>query len=348
MVNGQRTIHECRVTCFLNCHRSTYKAFSLSGLHFLGNNNGNFLIKLDSVVTDSFSVSDCRFEAIKSYVLWADNTPHVTFSHNNVEHCYNGVSASNSCVDTRVVDNSFSDCGENMMQTFCVNCKGKDYYVAHNKFCNYGYAAVGLGVWLGHEKERESSGIVEYNEIWLEPDYIAHKERYTLQDTGAIYLWPKNDGVTVRYNYIHDIDGMLLNRGIFCDDGASHFRLYGNVIINVANSFSIDARNCENKLPGANTDIRIEGNFVDSPIKFEGSSKGDNHCVVSGNVLFCKEGEEPPANVYSRLTTERPDQQMVYYGHGTDGIVINRRQMERLSKLPHYDSAIKAAKWRYK
>ena len=345
---GEAPFHECKVTCFLNCNKSSYKTFTLSGLHFLGNSSGNFLIKLDSVTTDGFNISQCHFEAIKSHVLWADRTPNISFSQNNVEHCNNGILTSNSCTDTRVVGNSFSNCGENMLQTFCVNCKGRDYYIARNQFCNYGYAAVGVGVPLLQDNEQGSWGVVEYNEMWCDSDYIAHKERYTLQDSGAIYLWPKNDSVTVRYNYIHDIDGMGLNRGIFCDDGASHLRLYGNVVINVVNSYSIDSRNCENKLPGANTDIRIERNIVDRAIKFEGSSKGDNGCVVSGNMILCREGEPPPVNIYSRLTTESPDQQMSFYGHDPDGIIVSRQQMEQLRKQPHYDNAIKAAKWRYK
>jgi hypothetical protein len=184
--------------------------------------------------------------------------------------------------------------------------------------------------------------------MWCDEDYIAHKEWYTLQDTGALYLWPKNDSVTVRNNYIHDIDGMLLNRGIFCDDGASHFRLYGNVVINIANSYSIDSRNCEKKFPGANEDNRMEGNIVDGPIKFEGSSKADNGCVVSGNVMLYKEGEEPPENIYSRLTTEKPDYQMTFLGKDQDVIVMERRQMERIQRLFGNDSAIKAARWRFK
>ena len=352
---GEAPFHECKVTCFLNCNKSSYKTFTLTGLHFLGNSSGNFLLKLDSVAADGFNVSQCRFEAIKSHVLWADRTPNISFSQNNVEHCNNGILASNSCTDTRVVGNTFSNCGENMMQTFCVNCKGRDYYVAHNTFCNFGYAAVGVGVPLSQEKVLESSGMVEYNEMWYDSDYIAHKEQYTLQDTGAIYFWPQNDSVTARYNYIHDIDGMCLNRGIFCDDGASHLRLYGNVVINIVNSYSIDSRNCENKLPGANTDIRIERNIVDRAIKFEGSSVGadpvsarDNGCIVSGNVMLCREGEPPPVNIYSRLTAESPDQQMSFYGHSSDGIIVSRQQMEQLRKQPHYDNAIKAAKWRYK
>lgn len=341
-------IHECRVARFLYCGKSSFKTFTISGLHFLGNSSGDYLMMVDGVETDSFTIERCRFDAIKGFVLWAKDAPNITFSHNHVEHCQNGISATHSCENTRVVGNMFRDCGENMMQTFCVNCKGKDYYIAHNKFCNYGYSAVCLGMWLGYEGKVESSGIVEYNEMWLEPDYIAHKERYTLQDTGAIYLSPQHDMATVRYNYIHDIDGILYNRGIFCDDGASHFRVYGNVVMGVANSYSIESRNCENKLEGGNTDIRIEHNIVDTAIKFEGSSKGDNGCVVSGNVMLCREGEVPPENVYSRLTTESPDRQMTFWGYDEDGIVVDRRQMERLGKLGHYDSAIKAAKWRYK
>ena len=348
LANGQRSVHECRKNCFLYCKDTVYKSFTLSGLHFLGNSSGNFFIKLDSLVTDSFNIRQCRFEAIKSNVLWAHQTPNITFSHNSVDNCYNGLQTSNSCVNTRVVNNTFSNCGGNMMPTFCVNCKGKDYYIAHNKFRNFGYAAVGVGIWFGHEKKYESSGVIENNEMWCDSNYIAHKERYTLQDTGALYLWPKNDSVTVRNNYIHDIDGMLLNRGIFCDDGASHFRLYGNIVINIANSYSIDSRNCEKKFPGANEDNRMEGNIVDGPIKFEGSSKADNGCVVSGNVMLYKEGEEPPENIYSRLTTEKPDYQMTFLGKDQDVIVMERRQMERIQRLFGNDSAIKAARWRFK
>ena len=359
MVNGQwsteNVIHECRVNCFLNCHRASFKTFTLSGLRFLGNSDGNFLIKADSLVTEGFNINNCHFEAIKHNVLWANHTPNITFSHNSVDNCYNGLHATNSCVNTSVTENTFSNMGGNMMQTFCANCKGKDYYIAHNKFLNFGYSAMCLGVWYGQEKPYESSGIVEYNEIWLDPDYIAHKERYTLQDTGGIYLCSRDGNVTVRYNYIHDIDGMLLNRGIFCDDGANHFRVYGNVVVNILNSYSIESRNCEKKFPGANEDNRMEANIVDCPIKFEGSSVGagpvsarDNGCVVSGNVMLYKEGEEPPENIYSRLTTERPDQQMTFHGNSLEGIIIDRRQMERLRKLPHAENAIKAAKWRYK
>ena len=339
------TIHECKAHSFLYSKNTTYKRFTISGLHFLGNSGGSLLIKADSMTTEGFNVEHCRFEAIKGYVLWAHQSPAITFSHNSVENCNNGIYADNSCTYTSIVNNTFSNCGKSMKATFCVNCKGKDYYIANNQFCNFGYAAIGVGVWFGNEKKYESSGVIENNEMWCDSNYIAHKERYTLQDTGALYLWPKNDSVTVRNNYIHDIDGMLLNRGIFCDDGASHFRLYGNVVINIANSYSIDSRNCEKKFPGANEDNRMEGNIVDGPIKFEGSSKANNGCVVSGNVILYKEGEEPPENIYSRLTTERQDYQMTFLGKDQDVIIMERRQMERIQGLFGNDSAIKAAKW---
>lgn len=342
------TIHECRSRCFLLASHCAYRHFAVSDLHFLGNSSGGSLVRLTDTQTEGFEVSRCRFEAVKGNVLWADGTPNVAFSNNTVENCYNGISTTNSCSNTRVESNSFSNCGGDMKPSFCVNCKGKNYYIAHNRFRNFGYGAIGLGVWHGHEKPYESSGTVEHNEMWYDEDYIAHKERHTLMDAGAIYLWTKNDNVIIRGNYIHDIDGMHLNRGIFCDDGASHFRLYGNVIINIANSYSIDSRDCTAKFPDANQDIRMEGNIVDSAIKFEGSSKDDNGCVASGNVMLCKKGKEPPENVFSRLTTGRPDRQMTFWGHSPDGIVVDQRQMERLRKLPHYDSAIKAAKWRYK
>ena len=359
---NEGTLHECRTHRFMTAQQCAYRHFTLSGLHFLGSSYSIGLIRLDGIHTEGFMVEHCHFEAIKGLVLWADETPAITFSDNTVEHCSSSISTSNSCTDTRVERNTFSNCGEDLKQSFCVQCKGKDYYIGHNSFRNFGYGAVGVGEWLGNEKRYESSGVIEHNEAWYDEDYLAHKERHTLMDAGAIYLWSKNDNVDIRYNYIHDIDGMLLNRGIFCDDGACHFNIHDNVIVNIANSYSIDARNCEKKFPGANENNRVERNIVSSAIKFEGSSQGTgaggglssplpgrgNGCVVSGNVMLCRDGQEPPANIYTRLTVDSPDRRLTFYGAGADGIIVDRQQLERLRRLSAYDSAIKAAKWRYK
>lgn len=70
-----------------------------------------------------------------------------------------------------------------------------------------------------------------------------------LMDSGAIYTWTQNDQVIIRYNYIHDYTGASDNRGMFCDDGAANFKIIGNRILRIANSYCVDSRIIKDQRP---------------------------------------------------------------------------------------------------
>ena len=336
---GDRQIHECRSCQFLSMSKVSLKNFSLSGIRFIGNSDTNkHLININRTETEGLTIADCRFEYIQSRILIANATPNLTFTNCTVSHCNShGVESTNSCENTVVTDNTFEACGRNMQQTFCVNCKGKNYYVARNRFTNFGYGAIGLGVWHGHEKNYESSGIVEHNVIGYDSGYLADKEHHTLMDSGAIYLWTQNDNAIVQYNYIHDYSGMAYNHGIYCDDGASHFKLLGNIIVNTAPDNSIDARSCQSQFPESNQDIQMMYNIVDRPIKFEGNTKTDNGCVKSSNVMLYKMWEGVPSNIYKHLETKDQDLQLTYEGWNDEGIIVNGRTWDVLRRLPCFE-----------
>lgn len=332
-------VHECSTCRFLSLDNVCFKNFTISGLYFLGNRDkNNHLISFVKTKTEKIEISNCRFEKIQSRIVFADDTPNLIFKGNTINQCrHHGFESTNSCENTVVTDNTFRDCGCNMLQTFCVNCKGKNYYIARNKFQNFGYGAIGIGVWHGSKKNHESSGIVEYNEIWYDSDYLAHLEQHTFMDSGAIYLWTQNDNVIIRYNYIHDYSGMFYNHGIYCDDGASNFKLIGNVIINITNNNSIDSRSCQSEFPESNQDIQMMYNIVDRPIKFEGNTKKDNGCIKSRNILLYKDGKAIPKHIYAHLNTKKQDKQLLYEDWDEQGFTVSNKTWKSLSQLPCFD-----------
>lgn len=336
-ISNSKTIHECRSCRFLRMDHVSYRSFSISGIQFIGNYDGNnHLLSFVEAKTEKLLIHNCSFEGIKSRLVYAGETSNLSFLKNTIIRCsHNGIESTNSSENTIIADNFFSDCGDNMLQTFCVNCKGKNYYIARNRFKNFGYSAIGLGVWHGHQKGHESSGIVEHNEIWYDKDYLAHLEQYTLMDSGAIYLWTQNDDAQIRYNYIHDYGGVAENHGVFCDDGASHFKLYGNIIINISD-YSIDSRSCQAEFPKGNQDIQIKYNIVDKPIKFEGNTRHNNKCIKSSNIFLYKKEIFPFQNKYANLTIETADKHLQFGGWRESSIMVGNKTLKQLKLLPCY------------
>ena len=221
------TIHECQASRFLMLDRANFSSFSIRGLRFIGNKGGSQLMRIRYSTKGTVHVSDCTFESIRGSVVYADGSHNIEFVKNKIVDCYDyGVRVANGCANIRITNNHFENCGRNMNNTFCITSAAKDYYIAYNTFKNFGYGAIGIGVWHGSKKNDVSSGIIEHNEMWYTPDYFLNKEKHTIMDSGAIYLWTQNDDAIIRYNYIHDYTGMEQNRGIFCDDGASNFKIY--------------------------------------------------------------------------------------------------------------------------
>ena len=285
-------------TRFLTIDSSTFGSFEMRGVRIGGNGEtptpeGGHLIYISKAKANSITLSNCRFTGIRSRVVEVRGSENVNVERCHFNRCYNyGVNAAYS-FNTRVAGCKFEDMSLASTNTFCIRCSGKDYYVADNELRNFGSCGIAVGTWWKADKRTEETGIVENNELYFTPSYMADWLSHSTMDTGAIYIYTQNDDVTVRHNYIHDYNGACDNNGIYCDDGAYNFQIYGNVILNTPNGYSIDSRytpniekSRESKTAIVNVNNRIYDNVIDGPIRFEGREGGDNQCRLGQNVLL--------------------------------------------------------------
>lgn len=332
---GKR-IHECTTSCFLNLNNNTYNSFTLSGLHFIGDKGGTQLLQIQNTKAKQITISSCHFEGIRSLILSADQTDNLVFKSNLCRQCSGfGIRATNSCGNITVVNNQFDNMGKDMTQTSCVSCKGHNYYIAHNTFKNFGYCAIDIGVWYRAQKDFISSGIVEYNHIYYDKEYLANKEHHTLMDSGAIYTCTQNDDATIRYNYIHDYAGMKHNRGIFCDDGANHLRIYGNIVIHTSH-YAIDSRLCRNVIENNNMDNQVMYNIVDGANLFQGKDIVNNMCVKKRNYTLVRAGNKSPKHIYEYIEKSEEDIYLSYEGWDNQGIIVNQVTWNQLKRMPYF------------
>lgn len=295
----KRKERTCLASCFLRVSNSTLKSITLQGISFKGNNEGSSLIAISAVEASKVLIRKCTFDYVRSKVASFSGTGNVIFDKNTVTHT-NGdeLTFTGGCKNVRVTNCHFENCGTGLGNTVSVRCNGAEYYIADNTFCNFGYSAIGVGLWYGHEKKYNIRGIIEHNELFFTEDYFAHREKYTLMDSGAIYTWTQNDEVIIRYNYIHDYSGAGDNRGVFCDDGAYNIQIYGNVITGIENSYCIDSRRVASvekngsrgkNVTRTNINNRIFDNIVDGSIRFEPREDADNGCLLGPNYMASRD-----------------------------------------------------------
>lgn len=298
-------------SCFLRMENTEGVSFEMSGFIVKGNKSGAPLIAMSNVKSQQVYIHDCTFERIHYNVGDFSNVSNVTFSRNKVRYTDgNELRFVSNCENVRVTNNTFEQSGQSIGNTFCVTCWESSYYIANNTFSDFSYGAIGVGVWHGFEKKYYSGGIIEYNEIFYKPAYLAKCMKHTLMDSGSIYFWTRNDGVIIRNNYIHDYSGAGDNRGIFCDDGANNLKIYKNIILNIPNSYCIDSRyvyDKDNKF-NCNSNNLMAYNIVDNGIRFQGYDGEERHCGKGRNyVLKMTEQEFNPKMVYERLEMNEED-----------------------------------------
>lgn len=301
---------DCTASRFINLENSSYRSFCMTGLRFDGNKSGRALLSMTNVEAEQIIIDGCTFEHIQSCVANISGTGNVTFTHNAVRSTMgNEVHFLNNCVNVRVTDNVFENCGQRIGNTFCIVCREAEYYVANNIFRDFGYGAIGVGVWHGSEKKYPSKGIIERNEMSFSSNYFANSWKSMLMDSGAIYTWTQNDDVIIRYNYIHDYLGAGDNRGIFCDDGAGNLKIYSNMVLNTPNCYSIDSRfiKDQNSSFQNNANNFIAYNIVDNSIRFTGYQSEERHCLKGQNIILRPKGASYQESKYENLEYQDAD-----------------------------------------
>lgn len=297
-------------SCFLYLENCSYRYIKVSGIRFSCNKEESALIEIRNVKTESVNICNNTFDHIRGNVCLVVNSDNVLFDGNNVRDTEgHELKFIRGCKSIQVTNNIFENCGKRLGQTFCINCGETEYYIAKNIFRDFGYCAIGVGIWHGNEKLFASKGIIEHNEIYYTPPYFANILKHTLMDSGAIYVWTQNDGTIIRYNYIHDYGGPRSNTAIFCDDGASNCKIYKNILINITGKNVISARKVEDQRVGIrnNSNNLIAYNIVEGSILFMGYGNQKRHCMKGENIVLNNSRGEPVNNTIAYLEQSAGD-----------------------------------------
>lgn len=268
------SMHVCQASTFVNLWHSSLGSFTLRGITFGPNNGSSPLVDTDMFSSRQLLVESCVFSGVRGLVLKVWFTDNVLVRSNTFESCYhNGIESFNGSRKTQVIGNTFRNHGEGLRQNFGVICRGEDFLVKGNKFRNFSYSAIGVGVWFGHQHDGPVKGQVVENDLAFESDYYDDYARHTLMDAGAIYSWTICDQVVISANKINRYRGMKDYRGIFCDDGGKNLTVKGNSVTNIGDDcWCIDLRwvdHVSGKVPDHNTGNDVRDNKVDGPIRFE-------------------------------------------------------------------------------
>lgn len=339
IIRGQKVTHgfyECNNSTFLNMYETELKSLEICDINFYGNTGVSHLFRLiNSNVSNGIIIHDCNFYNIKSTAVYLYHTSNALVTHCRFNDCYDyAILALSDVNNMSITDNCFFNLGKGLKNTFAILCQSRDFYIARNEIVDYGYAGIGVGI--GISDVGESNGIVEENELYYTDDYAKKAPRNSLIDGGAIYIITKNNGTVVRYNRIHNYTGAHSNRGIYCDDGAYGFSIYGNIITSISNSNYIDSR--LNSLQGIpnNTNNIVMYNILEGGYKFEGGTRINNGCVKGRNIVLLKKGDMPYKNIINNIKNPEDDMYLEYTKNRDLSIVVPRSTRRELRKLPFY------------
>ena len=344
-------VYKCDANNFLYLTMPHFKSFEIKGLRFAGSSDKRvFLLDFySSTCQKGIKINNCYFEGQRGGVMRIRSTEDVEFANNVVtNNGLKGIYSDNASSRTRVVSNYFKDCGSLFLgNNICVDCKGTDYYVANNTFVDFGYTGIYVGIHYLHDMEKPSRGIIEKNELYFTENYFNAPDQHTVMDGGAIYVGPQNAGAIIRYNHIHNYNGMSMNRGIFCDDGAHDFQVYGNVVLGIKNGNSIDSRrvssvekanNPQSHINKANINITIRDNIIDGRLLFVGNDSVTNGCELGKNYWILHDDNRVFDNKISNVLVS------------DNGIVIlsHKKKTKRMSLSKRdYIEIKKSPEWRY-
>ncbi len=332
-----RNFYESDSFTFLRLYGAVYNTFEISGFRFMGNAGSGMLLDFRGArVNNGIHVHNCEFRNIKSVGIYMMQTSNVVITDCLFEDCYSDVVlAIDQVKNTIVTDNYFKNVGKGLRSCFAIRCQSANFYVARNTIVDYGLGGIGVGKGASEGFEA-GSGIVENNVLYYTDAHHNWSAANGLIDGGAIYLWTRNDGTTIRYNRIHNYTGAHSNRGIYCDDGAFNLSIYGNVITEISNNNYIDSRLNPIKEFPTNTNNVVMYNIVEGRYKFEGATKKNNGCVKGQNIVLSKLGDAPYNIILNNFEDSEKDIYLEYKENKDLKIVVPRSTRKQLKKLPVY------------
>ena len=332
-------VHICEDGEFLNISDSKLKRVSVSNIHFIGS-TAEDVMNFTNLEAMQIWIEGNKFSAsYNTSILNVSNTDNFTFVGNEIKEHYGDIlrcHGNNAFIYNNIVENLYN-VSEYGAGNFAFICSGNNYHIHNNTIKNFTYGAIGVGAWLANGEADdgiERKGIVEFNHIYCTDEFIRNNPM-NFSDKGAIYLWTKNNAY-IRHNVIHGIYGFLasLVRVIFCDNGASNFTIYGNLIANtIYYKNCIESRRMDLENFVSNSNNYIGMNIVPNNIYIYNRN---NTCRVSHNIMFFDK-QIPSYNGYSGDTyLERPIL-MNKVNFRDNRLIVTDEQYEVLKKYPFSD-----------
>lgn len=345
VVQAPASFFEGQAGTFCRIADSKFKSVSFEDFKVFGSQSDNPLFFVTATVFDDYLLLfNSQYIGQRSRVAYVCKTNNVFVQNCRFKDQYTNVLVFDDfCVRSEVYNNEFENCGLDVNISMCVRCSGEDYLVGRNSFVDFGYKAIAVGLGYKSKSAVHSRGVVEDNVIYYTDDYVTKMDQHGLIDSGAISIGTINEKAVVRYNFINNIAGIGSNRGIYCDDGAKNFTLYGNIVLNVANSRSLDARydtalERYDNTQVANINKVMQYNIINGGLKIQGKPGGKNGCVKGKNILLYKQGEQPAFDiVVDNVETLEDDILLPYKTTKDRVIVVSRSTRRELRKLPFYD-----------
>ena len=337
-------IFEGQVGTFCRIADSKFKSISFEYFNVFGSRADDPLFYVsNTVLSDYFLLFKSRFVGQRSKVAYVCKTNKVFVQECHFSEQYVNVLEFDAfCKHTEINNNEFENCGLGVSISMCVRCSGEDYLISGNSFVDFGYKAIAVGLGYKSKSSIQGRGVVENNVIYYSDDYVSKIDQHGLIDSGAISVGTINENVVIRYNFINNIAGYGSNRGIYCDDGAKNFTLYGNIVLNIANSRCLDARydpvlERYDNTQVANINKVMKYNIINGGLKIQGKPSVKNGCVKGETILLYKQGEQPNFDmVVDNVEMVEEDLQLPYKTIREKMIVVPRSTLRELKKLPFY------------
>ncbi len=342
---GLKSFYEGQTGTFCRILDSRFKSISFEGFRVYGGcaDNPVFYVT-NSVFADYLLLYGSRFAGQRGKVAYVCKTNNVFVQRCRFSEQYTNVLEFDAfCVHSEVHGNEFENCGLGMSISMCIRCSGQDYLISGNTIVDFGYKAIAVGLGYKSNRSIRSRGIVEDNAIYYTEEYVKNINQHSLIDSGAISVGTINENTVIRYNFINNIVGVGSNRGIYCDDGAKNFTLYGNIVLNVANSRCLDARYDTALEKYDNTQIAnvnkvMKNNIINGGVLIQGRPSANNGCMKGRHYLLYKEGESFGFDIVVKdVENVEEDVPLTYKTTRDDAIVVSRKTRRELRKLPFYE-----------
>lgn len=281
------SVYECTNSMFVVLNKDNIKSFAIRGVKFVGSNNERQLIQVRNTKATNIIVDNCSFSNIHSTILKVEYSDNVSFVNNTIKDCFGrGVWAWYTSKNIKVEGNTFSRSILRSDNVPCISCKCEDYYIAGNTFEDFGSSAISVGIKYTNNVSYRSYGIIEYNQIRYSQRYADFMKKYSSTDGGAIYTSTRNDSAVIRYNFVDNYCGIKSKRSLYCDDGASNVKIYGNVFHQGDETPAVFGWRCKkaDSTCLANSGIIFKHNVIWGKYYFDERPNGG--CIHDTNVII--------------------------------------------------------------